>query len=138
MNRYTIMSALADPDRAWILILAGVVMIYREFMAPGHVLPGIFGAVAVCVGGYALFQHPWHGEAGALIAVGIGLVILQGFRRWHWAPSAAAAVFLTIGARRLTDPAIGILPAAAAIPLAMVSGYLLHTALSARRRKRTV
>jgi membrane-bound serine protease (ClpP class) len=138
MSRDAILSALASPDRAWIVLLAGIVMIYREFMAPGRVLPGIAGGIAVCVGSYALFQHPWRMDALSAMLAGVALVILQGFRRWYWLPSALAAALITIGARRLTEPAISFGPAAAAIPLSLISGFLLHTALAARRRKRSV
>ena len=138
MDRETILAALASPDRAWIVVLAGVVMIYREFMAPGRVLPGVFGGVAVCVGGYALGRHPLRPEAVAMIAAGVALIVLQGFGRRYWLPSAAAAALVTIGARHLTTPQIGLVPAAAAIPLSLASGFLLHTALAARRRKRSV
>ena len=138
MSRDTILSALASPDRAWIVLLAGVVMIYREFMAPGRVLPGVFGAVAVSVGLYALLQHRWHAEALALMLAGVVLIIVQGFRRWYWVPSLLAAALMAIGARRLTVPPISLAPAAAAIPLSIVSGVLLYTALSARRRKHSV
>ena len=138
MNRSTVLSVLASPDRAWIVLLAGIVMIYREFMAPGRVLPGIFGGVAVCVGAYALGQHPLRFSGIAMILAGVGLLVLQGFRRWYWLPSVMAAALITIGARSLTVPPINIGPAAAAIPLSLASGFLLHTALAARRRKRTV
>src|SRR5688572_28801263 len=106
MNRYTVLSALASPDRAWIVLLAGIVMIYREFMAPGRVLPGVFGGVAICVGGYALGQHPLRLEAIGMIAVGVALIVLQGFGRWYWVPTLVAAAVITIGARTLTVPAI--------------------------------
>lgn len=138
MTRQTILAALASPDRAWIVVLAGVAMIYREFMRPGRVLPGVFGGVAVCVGLYALLQHPWRPYALALILAGIALLVLQGFRRLYWQPSVAAGVLIAVGARGLTEPPISTIPAAAAIPLALVSGFLLHTALSARRHKRTI
>ena len=138
MDRHTILSALASPDRAWIVILAGVVMIYREFMAPGRVLPGVFGAVAVTVGVYALSQHRWHMEAVGLILAGVALVVVQGVRRWYWLPSVLAAALVGMGARLLTDPPISFAPAAAAVPLTIVSGILLYTALAARRRKHSV
>ena len=40
-----------------------------------------------------------------------------------------AAVLITLGARGLTVPPISLGPAAAAIPLSLASGFLLHTAL---------
>ena len=119
-------------------MLAGIVMIYREFMAPGRVLPGIAGGVAVSVGAYALGQHPLRFSAVAMILAGVGLIVLQGFGRWYWLPSVLAAVLITLGARELTVPPISLGPAATAIPLSLASGFLLHTALAARRRKRSV
>lgn len=136
--RHAILTALSSPDRAWIVILAGIVMIYREFVAPGRVLPGIFGAVAICVAGYALFQHHWHIYALAHIVLAALLIVLQGLRRWYWLPSIAAAALMTMGALHLTDPPISLFPSLASIPLALASGFLLHTALEARRRKRSV
>ena len=53
MDRDSILTALRDPTRAWIVILIGLVLIYREFNAPGRVLPGVFGGVAACVGVYS-------------------------------------------------------------------------------------
>jgi membrane-bound serine protease (ClpP class) len=119
-------------------VLAGIVMIYREFMAPGRVLPGVIGGVAVCVGGYALGQHPLRFSAIAMIIAGVALVVLQGLGRWYWLPSVLAAVLITLGARCLTTPPVSVVAAAAAIPLSLASGFLLHTALAARRRKRSV
>ncbi len=138
MLRNTILSSLAHPDRAWIVLLAGIIMIYREFMRPGRVLPGVFGGVAVCVAIYALLQHPIHLEAAVMIVCAAALLVVQGFRRWYWAPSAAAAALMTLGALRLTQPPISVLPAAASIPLCLISGFLLHTAVAARRRKRSL
>jgi hypothetical protein len=73
-----------------------------------------------------------------LLLASAALLVLQGFGRWYWLPSAIAAALMTIGARRLTEPPINFGPAVASIPLCLASGFLLHTALAARRRKRSV
>ena len=117
------------------MILVGLVLIYREFAAPGRVLPGVFGGVAACVGVYALFRHPWHFEALAMILGGIALLILQGFRKWFWIPLVSGAALITIGVHTLTEPRIALLPAFAAVPLSGITVFLLRTAVLARRNK---
>ena len=138
MLRQTILSSLAHPDRAWIVLLAGVIMIYREFVRPGSVLPGVFGGVAVSVALYSLSRHPIHLDGVAMIVLAAALIVAQGFRRMYWLPTIAAAGFMTIGAMALTEPPISAAPAAGSVPLCMISGYLLHTAIVARRRKRSL
>jgi membrane-bound serine protease (ClpP class) len=135
MGRAAILASLADPNRAWIAILVGIVLIYRELLRPGGVLPGMFGALAVCAGGYSLFQHSWSAPAALMMAAGIALLLLQGFWLLYWLPTVAAAILITVGAHRLTDPAISWAPAAAAVPLSGATAFLLRTAVRARRNK---
>ena len=135
MDRDSILAALHDPTRAWFVILIGLVLVYHELSAPGRVLPGVFGAVAACVGVYSLFRHPWHGVALAMILAGAALVILQAIRRWFWAPVMAGFVLITAGIHTLTEPRIGLFPALAAVPLSVITAFLLRTALRARRNK---
>jgi membrane-bound serine protease (ClpP class) len=135
MDRDSILTALHDPTRAWFVILIGLVLVYHELTAPGRVLPGVFGGVAACVGVYPLFRHPWHGEALAMILVGVSLVILQAVRKWFWTPLMAGAALITGGVHTLTEPRIGLFPALAAVPLSVITAFLLRTALLARRNK---
>ena len=138
MGRDTLLSALQDPNRAWLVFFVGLVLVYRELMAPGRVLPGMAGALAVVVSVYALFQHPWSPEALAMIVAGIALVVLQGFVRWLWLPAAIGALLITLGAHRLTFPPISLFSAIWAIPMSAITVYLLRTAVLARRRKVSV
>jgi membrane-bound serine protease (ClpP class) len=138
MNRSTVLAALADPNRAWITLVVGLLLIYRECLAPGRVLPGVFGGVAVTVALYSLLQHPWRGEAVAMIAGGLVLIFVQAVRRWFWLPSILAAILLTLGAHRLTEPPIAFLLAAAAVPLSGITVFLLRTAVRARRNKASI
>jgi hypothetical protein len=71
MGRESILASLADPNRAWIVILVGIVLIYRELVKPGRVLPGMFGALGICAGGYSLFQHPWNPLAAGMIGAAL-------------------------------------------------------------------
>lgn len=135
MHRNSLMNALENPDRAWIVFLIGMILVYRECSAPGRVLPGVLGAVGVCISVYSLFQHPWHAEALIAILVGAGLLIVQVFRWYSWIPGAAAAILITLGVNRLTDPSISPLLSGLSIPLSGITIFLLRTGLMARRNK---
>lgn len=135
MHRNSLMNALENPDRAWLVFLVGLILVYRECSAPGRVIPGVVGAVGVCVAIYSLFQHPWN--AGALLAIvaGIALILLQAFRRYYWLPGIVGTASITIGVARLTDPPIRLALAMLSIPLCAVTVFLLRTAVLARRNK---
>lgn len=135
MGRDTILASLADPNRAWIVILVGIVLIYRELVKPGRVLPGMFGALAICGGGYSLLQHPWSPIAAAMIGAGIALLVVQGFWLLYWIPTVAAAILIPVGAHWLTTPPISWAPAAAAVPLSGITAFFLRIAVRARRNK---
>ena len=138
MNRISILNALADPNRAWIVLLVGLLMVYRELVAPGRVLPGVFGAVAITTATYSLAQHELRTGAAMMIVAGIACLVVQGFRHWFWLPTATAAVLITWGAHKLTARPISLPVAAGSIPLCAVSGFLLRTAVIARRKKTSV
>ena len=135
IDRNSLMRMLDDPNRAWLVLLVGLVLIYRECLAPGRVLPGVLGGVTVCASIYALFQHPWNREALFLILAGIALVVVQAFRRNFWIPGILGTFAILAGVHRLTNPPIGLLAAGLSIPLSGITIFLLKTALLARRNK---
>jgi membrane-bound serine protease (ClpP class) len=135
MNRHSLLAALEDPNRAWFVLIVGLLMIYRECTAPGRILPGVLGGVAAAVSIYSLFQKPWSVTALSLILLGIALLIAQAFWRQFWVALVVAALLVTAGAHLLTTPRIGIFPALLGIPLSGITGFLLRTAVLARRNK---
>lgn len=135
MSRDSILSALDDPNRAWIVLLVGILLICREFTAPGRVLPGVLGGLATTLAIWSLFHHPWRGWALALILSGAGLVVLQAFRHWFWTPGILGAILICLGARFLTEPQIALLPALGAVPLCGIAAFLLRTGILARQNK---
>jgi membrane-bound serine protease (ClpP class) len=136
--RSSILAALEDPNRAWIILLVGLILVFRECTAPGRVLPGVLGAVAICVSIYALFQHPWQVEALLSITAGIGMLFLQLLRRYLWIPTITGAILITAGIHLLTVPRIKLGLALLAIPLSGITVFLLKTAVAARRNKVSV
>lgn len=135
IDRNFLMRMLEDPNRAWLVFLVGVVLVYRECLAPGRVLPGVLGAVVICASIYALFQHPWSRWAVFVILAGITLVVVQVFGRYFWIPGILGAFAMTGGVHGLTNPPIGLLAASLSIPLSAITIFLLKTAVRAHRNK---
>jgi membrane-bound serine protease (ClpP class) len=59
----SVISAVADPNIALILIVIGALGIYVEFSSPGLIAPGVAGAISVLLGLSALSVLPinWAG-----------------------------------------------------------------------------
>lgn len=102
--RTTLLSLAATPDRAWLVLLTGILLVTREFAAPGRILPGVLGAIAIFTAGNALREYQLSPAGLTAVAAAFALTTLQAFRRWMWLPGAAAAGFLAAGARGLTSP----------------------------------
>jgi len=136
MLRSSLLAAIQDPSRAWLVFLVGLILIYREFTAPGRVLPGVLGGVAVVAAIYSLAQNSWSGQALILIVAGVLVLMTQAFLgRFSWLRLALAAIAISVGVHFLTWPQIGLLPVLLTLPLSGMTGFLLRTAVLARRNK---
>ena len=89
---FQVLGVLVDPDVAVLLIFAGLLGLALEAFAPGMIIPGVLGAVALTLGVIGAMQLP-------VAAIGIVLLV--------------AAFGLILAARRL--PAVGLLGVAALI-----------------------
>jgi membrane-bound serine protease (ClpP class) len=72
-----ILSLIADPNIAFLLISLGGLGIYFEFMSPGAILPGVAGLVALGLGFVALGNLPGNWVGAALILVAFALAIAE-------------------------------------------------------------
>lgn len=73
----SLLQVIADPDLAYLLILAGVFGIVVEVFVPGFGLPGVLGATALVLGFYALSVLPTNWAGVALIALAVVLFIVD-------------------------------------------------------------
>ena len=135
MDRNSLIAALESPDRAWIVFVVGLILIYREFSAPGRVLPGILGAVGVCLSVYSFSQRTLHTDALLMILGGIVLIMVQVFRGFFWLPGLFGAILIVLGVHRMTYPPIHLLLASLGLPLSGITVFFLRTAVRARRNK---
>jgi membrane-bound ClpP family serine protease len=135
--RALLLSFVGTPDRAWFTLLVGILLVTRELTVPGRVIPGILGGVAVLASVNALTQYRLTLHGLIMIAAAIGLVIVQGFRRWQYVPGAAAVGMMAGGARLLVASPwqISWLAAAAGGVVTAVCAVLFRIAVRARRAK---
>lgn len=132
-------AALSDPNVALVLLVLGALGIYWEMHAPGMIVPGLFGVLLICAGGYGLSQDSpsWYGVTllvTALLLLGIELKyythLISGLA--GTALLAAGAILLIRGPRPVT-PALALAVSAA---FGMITIFLGVLGMRARRSKR--
>jgi membrane-bound serine protease (ClpP class) len=74
-----VLNVLAEPNIAYILMMAGLLGLYVEFTHPGVVLPGVAGAIALVLGLTAMHVLSVNYGGLALIALGMALLVAEAF-----------------------------------------------------------
>jgi membrane-bound serine protease (ClpP class) len=139
--RERIISAVADPNVALILIVLGALGIYAEFSAPGLIAPGVAGAIAVLLGLSALSVLPINWAGAALLLLAFTLFALEAKFTSHGILGAGGAVAMVLGAVLLVDSPLPELRVrlsvaiALAIPFALITTLLLTLVIRARAGK---
>jgi membrane-bound serine protease (ClpP class) len=75
--RQRLLSMLADPNVAYMLLMLGAAGLFFEISTPGVVLPGIIGGISLLLGLYALQLLPVNYAGLALITLAIILFIAE-------------------------------------------------------------
>jgi membrane-bound serine protease (ClpP class) len=130
---------IADPSVAMILMLLGVYGLIFEFGHPGYVFPGVFGAVSLLLGLYALHLLPVNYAGLALMALGIAFMVAEVFVPAFGSLGVGGIVAFVVGALMLIDtdvPEFGI-PATLIVILALLTAafviVVVRMAVRARR-----
>ncbi len=138
--RIRLLAAITNPSLALILMTVGVYGLIFEFMSPGAIAPGVFGAICLLVGLYGLQLLPVNYSGLALIVLGIAFMVAEAFLPTFGAIGVGGVIAFVIGALLLFDtgaPGFGIpLPVVATIAVlaALLVGGTVSAALRARRR----
>lgn len=77
--RQKVLNILANPNVAYLLMMAGLLGLYVEFTHPGLFFPGVAGAICLLLGFAALQVLPINYSGLALIVLGIALLIAELF-----------------------------------------------------------
>ena len=98
-----LLGLLANPNVAFLLMLIGVYGIIYEFASPGSIGPGVFGAVCLVLGLYALNQLPLNYAGLALILLGIAFMVAEAFTPTFGVLGIGGVIAFIIGAAMLID-----------------------------------
>lgn len=107
--RQKILSAMSDPNIAYILLLIGLAGLYFEFSNPGSILPGVIGGISLILAFFGMQTLPVNYAGIALILFAIILFIAELKVVSHGVLAVGGVVSLVIGSLMLfqaPDPAL--------------------------------
>jgi membrane-bound serine protease (ClpP class) len=138
--REQMVSALTDPNLAFVLLMLGALGIYIEFSSPGLIAPGVAGGILVIVSLSALAVLPLNWGAAGLLLLAIVLFVLEAKFTSHGVLGVGGAVAMVLGAVLLIDapPELRIqwpVALSVALPFALITVFLLSLVVRARAAK---
>lgn len=110
----------ASPTLAFVLLVIGVLGIYREFLNPGRVIPGLVGLALTVIAVYGLVRNGPTAIGLTLIGVAILFFIVETIWDLRFLPGIVGTLFLIDGFRRLIAP-----PLAISLPIAVIGSIIL-------------
>jgi membrane-bound serine protease (ClpP class) len=139
--RQRIISSIADPNIALVLLVIGALAIYVEFSHPGLIAPGVIGAILVLLSLSAMSVLPINWLGVALLLLAFSLFALEVKLASHGILGAGGAVAMMLGAVMLINspqPEMRIHWSTAislALPFSAITIFLLSLAVRARHSK---
>ena len=94
---------ISDPNIAFLLLSLGGLALVYEIVAPGHIFPGVFGAIALILAFFSLSVLPFNWAGVALILVAFVLFVLELFVTSHGILGIGGIVALILGGILLTS-----------------------------------
>ena len=101
--RENILTALSNPNIAYLLLMIGLAGLYFEFAHPGVILPGVIGGISLILSFYALQTLPVNYAGVLLIIFGIILFIAEIKIISHGMLTVAGIISLTLGSIMLFE-----------------------------------
>jgi membrane-bound serine protease (ClpP class) len=139
--RQRLVSAIADPNIALILLVIGALAIYVEFSTPGMIAPGVVGAIMMLLGLSALSVLPIDWLGAALLLLSFALFALEAKLGSHGVLAVGGTVSMVLGAVMLVDSPLPEMrihwatAVAVALPFSLITALLLSLVVRARRNK---
>jgi len=102
------LGVISDPNIAFLLLSLGALALIFEFVVPGHIFPGVFGAIALLLAFFALGTLPVNWAGVALIGLAFVLFALEVYVAGFGALGIGGVIALIFGGLILTssnDPA---------------------------------
>lgn len=132
--RSRVLSVIADPSIAYLLMLAGILGLFFEFSNPGFVLPGVAGLISLLLALFAFQVLPVSYAGLILIMIGIAFMTAEAFMPSFGVLGAGGIVAFVIGSMMLING----VPWRVIVPVATASALFIflvaRMALKARKR----
>ncbi len=138
--RERFVAAIADPNIGFILLIIGALLIYVEFTAPGHIIPGVVGSIFVLLALSALSVLPINWAGAGLLVLGMAMLVLEMKFTTHGALATGGIVAMILGALLLIQgpPEVRIhlsTAIAVTLPFAGITLLLVWAVVRGRRDK---
>ena len=101
--RNRLLSVIADPNIAYILMLLGIYGLFFELWNPGYVLPGVIGGICLLLALYAFQVLPISYAGLGLILLGIAFMVAEAFAPSFGALGIGGVVAFVVGSIILMD-----------------------------------
>jgi membrane-bound serine protease (ClpP class) len=141
--RQRFLSRLVQPDVFFILLIVGVLGLYAEFTHPGLFAPGVIGGIALVLALYAMHLLPVNLTGLVLLALAVGLFVLEAKFPTHGILGVGGAAAMILGALMLIrSPLTGwgvslITALGITLPFALIVIFLMRLVLQSRSWKQT-
>ncbi len=106
--REKILSTIADPNIAYILMMIGLTGLYFELAHPGVIFPGTIGAISLLLGLFALQALPVSTTGLLLLLLAVVLLVMELFITSHGVLGAMGLLALLLGSLMLFDTSTGV------------------------------
>ncbi len=136
--RQQFLSRIVQPDAFFILLIVGVLGLYVEFTHPGMVAPGVVGGIALVLALYAMHILPVAPAGIVLIALALGLFIVEAKYTSHGVLAIGGIVAMLLGALMLVRSPLthaGVSLGVAfgvTVPFALITVFLMRLVLKSR------
>jgi membrane-bound serine protease (ClpP class) len=98
-----IINIIADPNIAYLLLMAGILGLYMEFSHPGVIFPGVAGAICLILALISLQVLPFNYAGLVLIMLGVALLIGEAFIPSFGVLGIGGVISLALGSFLLFD-----------------------------------
>ncbi|HNV63778.1 MAG TPA: nodulation protein NfeD [Smithellaceae bacterium] len=127
-TRQKILSAISDPNIAYILLLIGLAGLYFEFSNPGAILPGVIGGISLLMAFFGLATLPVNYTGILMILFGIILFIAEIKVMSHGLLAIGGVISLAIGSLIMfetPDPALRLSLRVFIPAVLLISGFFI-------------
>ena len=98
-----VINIIADPNIAYLLLMAGILGLYMEFSHPGVIFPGVAGAICLVLAMISLQLLAFNHAGLVLILLGVALLIGEAFMPSFGVLGIGGVISLALGSFLLFD-----------------------------------